>query len=299
MSTAKTPAQLAAANYRLAVFRAKQRGQPIPDRETHIAEYLARSQQSQKSPQAAPLAVSMVNDKPRVSTEPPTPHKARLEDSGKAHAAKQESIAKDETPDETGSETAAGEVMRAEGQQPPDMPSDTPPRAKVTPARLPNGRFPSRRPLCQPAAPEQYNAALSMMETGETCAAIQKATGATWLAIQERGLADHPHDWPALVMAWRETRAARLVDRAQQIALQESPAEVSETSGPMGTTTTERRKTDPGMLTAALAGLLPEIHGKAAGRYPAVTVNATNAAIFGGPAPAGTLDDWTPEGLLE
>jgi hypothetical protein len=133
------------------------------------------------------------------------------------------------------------------------------------------------------------------MESGETCKAVQKATGATWLAIQERGMTDDPHRWPAFVTAWKEARAGRMIDRAQEILMQETPAATSEASGPMGTTTTVHHKSEPAMLGQALAGLLPETFGKAAGRGT-VTVHG-NASIYA-PCPPGSLDDWTPAGLL-
>jgi hypothetical protein len=161
-----------------------------------------------------------------------------------------------------------------------------------TPARLPNGQFPKRHPLCPPATADQFKHALAMMQTGATMSAIRKTTGADWQALNERGLADHPHDWCAIAQAWRENRALALIDRAQEVALGESPAEVTEATGPMGTTTTQRRKTDPAMIGQALAGLMPGVHGKAAGRAPTQINVGGNAHIFGGPPPAGSLDDY-------
>ncbi|MEI6165680.1 MAG: hypothetical protein WCS52_00645 [bacterium] len=184
-------------------------------------------------------------------------------------------------------------VTVAAGRYPP-----SPVPSGVTPARverLSNGRFPARRSLVIPATIKQYSEALALMESGETCKAVQKATGATWLAIQERGMIDDPHRWPAFVMAWKEARAGRMIDRAQEILMQETPAATSEASGPMGTTTTVHHKSEPAMLGQALAGLLPETFGKAAGRGT-VTVHG-NASIYA-PVTPGTLDDWIPEGLI-
>jgi hypothetical protein len=149
--------------------------------------------------------------------------------------------------------------------------------------------------LVKPATITQYQDALALMESGETCKAIQKAIGATWMAIQERGMIDDPHRWPAFVTAWKEARAGRMIDRAQEILMQETPAATSEASGPMGTTTTVHHKSEPAMLGQALAALLPETFGKAAGRGT-VTVHG-NASIYA-PCPPGSLDDCTLAGLL-
>jgi hypothetical protein len=105
-----------------------------------------------------------------------------------------------------------------------------------------------------------------------------------------------PQAWSALLRIWTAARAQRIIDRAQAVIMQEEPAAVSEASGPLGVTRTEKHETTAPMVAAALAGLVPEVHGKLANGKAAITVNG-NAAIFGGPPPPGTLDDWTPDGL--
>lgn len=136
------------------------------------------------------------------------------------------------------------------------------------------GRFPGRVPTCSPCAPDQYALALVMMRDGQTTAAIQVSTGAMWQTIQEYGLVNQPEVWPELVNEWRQSRASRIIDKAQAVALQEDHAEISETSGPTGVTRSERKKSDPAMMAQALAGLMPEIHGKLASKsVTAVQVN--------------------------
>jgi hypothetical protein len=190
-------------------------------------------------------------------------------------------------------------VTREPGRYPlAPIPSGvTPARARGV-TRLANGQFPKRAPLCKPATPEQFAIAVDLMAEGSTFAVIRKAAGADWQAINEYGLAEYPMEWPAVNQAWRESRALALVDKATDIALQQIPASVSETEGAMGRSVTRVMKTDPALLTAALAGLLPQIHGRAAGRGT-VNVTANNAAIYA-PCPPGTLEDCSlePYGLL-
>jgi hypothetical protein len=282
MTKTKSLEQLAAAHYRLAVCRAKKRGQLIPDRETHIEAYLTKHQEREERP---PVDARGANDTEPASLPRPACQSGFVGQDGVSLTETQKG--------ETLIETLASGGTLAEMQPAPLVASPAHPHAATeTRHRLPNGRFPSRRPLCAPATAEQFKHALAMMSEGATMSAIRRETGADWQGLNERGLSDHPHDWCAIAQAWKENRALALIDRAQEIAMQESPAEVSEVKGPTGTTTTERRKTDPGMLTAALAGLLPGIHGRAAGRQaPQINVQG-NAAIFGGPPPPGSLDDF-------
>ena len=106
-------------------------------------------------------------------------------------------------------------------------------------------------------------------------------------------MAHHPHDWPAIHSLYMRARAARLLDHAQDVATQATPAIRRRVSGPQGVTETEEYRTDPGMIGQALAGLLPGVHGRAAGRGGATQINvAGNAQVFGGPPPASSLDDF-------
>jgi hypothetical protein len=99
-----------------------------------------------------------------------------------------------------------------------------------------------------------------------------------------------PQAWSALLKIWTAARAQRIIDRAQSVIMQDEPAAVSEASGPMGVTRTEKRETTAPMVAAALAGLVPEVHGKLAnGKGGAITVNG-NAAIYA-PVQPGTLED--------
>jgi hypothetical protein len=106
---------------------------------------------------------------------------------------------------------------------------------------------------------------------------------------------------------WRKVEQAKQANIAADIegtgaillktARAELPA-IEETGdngrGPTSRTSYQRAATT---AAAGAALLMPAIHGKGAGRQAPITVNANNAAFFGGAAPAGTLDDWTPEGL--
>jgi hypothetical protein len=238
------------------------------------AERQRRSREKRR--QAATLPVTGIESQPvTLSHEPVTPIDAPV----------------------SGECVAVEAVTREPGRYPlAPIPSGVTPARERVVARLPSGKFPKRAPLCKPATPEQFEQTIAMMAEGCTFAVIRKATGADWQAVSEYGMREYPQEWPAVNQAWRESRALALVDKATDIALQQIPASVSETEGAMGRSVTRLHKTDPGLLTAALAGLLPQIHGRAAGRGT-VNVTANNAAIYA-PCPPGSLDDWTPAGLL-
>lgn len=228
------------------------------------------------------------NDAPPVSSDAPTPCSGSL---GQASHETRIAVSVETLEGETGDETPQSEAVMYGGSE---ISLGAPPPARAV-TRLPNGQFPKRAPLCKPATREQFIKAVELMAEGSTFAVIRKAAGADWQAINEYGMQEYPQEWPAVNQAWRESRALALVDKATDIAMQTSPASVSETDGAMGRSVTRLHKTDPGMLTAALAGLLPQIHGRAAGRGT-VNVTANNAAIYA-PVQPGTLSDWVPEGL--
>ncbi len=156
------------------------------------------------------------------------------------------------------------------------------------------GKFVARAPLCDPATPEQYATAKAMMIQGKGYKAIIEATGTTWAALAERGyLQPDKTDFGQLQRAWRIAQAGRVIDKALRVANQDDPAERTSTTDPAGgVTSMERYKTDPSTVSAVLAGLMPEVHGKGAGRQtPQINV-AGNAQIFGGAPTPGSLDDF-------
>lgn len=168
----------------------------------------------------------------------------------------------------------------------------------VAPAREKSGRFPAstRRPICPPCSTTQYIDALALMRQGYIVAEVVRGSGAEcWDAIKEYALANYPHDWAEIERAYKAARIDRLADKAQAVAEQLEPAMRQAVKGADGGyTTTRQRRTESGMITAALAAIAPEIHGRGAGRQaPGVTVNG-NAAIFQGSPPPAGLDTWTP-----
>jgi len=108
MSTARTIAQRAAAHYRLVCYRALKRGQPVPGRETHISNYLARNQQ------AGEAGMGEANATRQASTPPPPVQPGRR-DSGNVSPMKvPDNAGPDETPSNGEPETPIEHVERCE-----------------------------------------------------------------------------------------------------------------------------------------------------------------------------------------
>lgn len=169
----------------------------------------------------------------------------------------------------------------------------------VTPARREGGETvtphitkPSRHvQVCPPSTVEAYRQCLDLMTSGTPFREIMRKTGASWQALVERGFLEGRPEWLASVAAWQQSRALRLVDKAESVANQEEPAQRSKTTGPNGETTAEHYRTDSTMIQAALAGLLPSIHGKLA-TGQRVAISGDQVAVQIGPAPVNSLDDF-------
>ena len=153
-------------------------------------------------------------------------------------------------------------------------------------------------PKLTPATPAQVDVAADLMRAGAINRDVLSGAGLqSYQALNVGGMKAYgPQAWSALLKVWTAARAQRIIDRAQAVIMQEEPAATTTSDGPLGTTTTQKRETTAPMVAAALAGLVPEVHGKLAnGKGGGITVNG-NAAIYA-PATPGTLDDWTPDGL--
>jgi hypothetical protein len=155
-----------------------------------------------------------------------------------------------------------------------------------------------------PAAPDVAARVCDRLERGHLWSAISQDEGITYAAMLAAAEQDE-----AIRSRFMEAREARqagwrvAVEDTGAIMLATARAELAETEedgdnkdGPY-TKRIKRRSAAAAQAGAAL--LMPAIHGKGAGRAAPVTVHANNAAFFGGAAPAGTLDDWTPAGLGE
>jgi hypothetical protein len=141
--------------------------------------------------------------------------------------------------------------------------------------RLKDGTFPARVKICPPCSPVQYVDALALMRQGFIVAEVVRGSGAEcWDAIKEHALEHYPHDWTEVERAYRAARIDRLADRAQAVAEQREPAMRQITKdADGGYTTIRQRRTESGMVTAALAAIDPANHGRAAGRQAGAVVN--------------------------
>lgn len=239
MSNALTPASKAATAYRVAAFRARKRGQPEPDRGAFINAFLNRHGIAQSAAGAA-------NDVPEEPNDVTPP---------------------DATPP---SETHVTTVKHE--------------RYLVTPRPVPvrgrdpkTGRFPATPPRCPPCNAMQLEQAVVIMRQGELTRTVLNRSGVScWESLNEGGLAAYgPETWAGIVKSWHDARVLRLVDRAQAVAERDEPAIEGEQTGPAGTVSNRQRRTDASMIQQALAGLLPNVHGKlaSASATAAVQVN--------------------------
>ena len=141
--------------------------------------------------------------------------------------------------------------------------------------RSKDGTFPARTKICPPCSPVQYVDALALMRQGFIVAEVVRGSGAEcWDAIKEHALEHYPQDWTEIERAYKAARIDRLADRAQAVAEQREPCMRQSTKdADGGYTTIRQRRTDSGMVSAALAAIDPANHGRAAGRQPGAVVN--------------------------
>lgn len=142
----------------------------------------------------------------------------------------------------------------------------TPPPAPVRERDPKTGRFPATPPPCPPATTAQLERAVALMRSGELTRTVLSRSGLTcWESLNEGALVAYgPDAWHGIVKAWHDARVLRIVDRAQAVVEREEPAVEGGQTGPAGTVSSYQRRTDAAMIQQALAGLLPNVHGKLA-----------------------------------
>jgi hypothetical protein len=282
MSTARTPEQLAAANYRLAAHRAKKRGQAVPDRETHIAAYLAAHGKAQP---AAPDA----NAVPAGSQHAPAQSGLLGHNQGVAPVTpdgEARNAATPATPSKTAvmAEERGGAALVVSGA-----------RGRRSPERAADG---SSLPIASQAV---FEDAARRFASGEPWEDVSKALTVSWGEVVRRGRMEGNVDtWTEAQAEHKRRILSHVGENAARCAfggVKTKTVRKIENGKPVEEIVTEERAADPALARIAMEYAAPEIHGRQASRGPGVTVNAYNAAIFGGPPAPESLDSFDARGL--
>ena len=164
--------------------------------------------------------------------------------------------------------------------------------------RFPARPVPERVPVAPPCAVDVFDRVCIRLLRGDIWRDIQADEGLQcWAEVDERGrLTEHRDRWQSVKVAMGEADRVEVRDTGKVLlrtARAELPASEDTEDGPRGTITRRSLQRAASTATAGAALVDPATHGRQAGRSAPVTVNATNAAIFGGPPPSVPLEDYT------
>jgi len=169
---------------------------------------------------------------------------------------------------------------------------------------LPGTIFRPQKFAMPPVSDAVFDRVLTRMLRGDYWRDIARDESICWEELRATSGqdADHWGRWIAVDAARRASMEAEIRETGHILlaaARAELPSEEEETDDGQGGPVKRKRKFSRA-AAAAQAGaalLMPSVHGRAAARGPQINVNG-NAAIFGGPPPANSLDDFDGAGMI-
>ena len=162
-----------------------------------------------------------------------------------------------------------------------------------------NGHFVARPQVVPPCTVDQFEEVCNRYVRGDLTRDIIAAVGVEcWAAVEVRGwMEEHQEHWREVKRLRQVLNASDVEDAGRlmlAVARGDTPMTEEEADTPKGHVSRRVVTRSPAALDCAAGKLMPAVHGRQAGRGAAVTVNANNAAIFGGAPPAAALDGWAP-----